>query len=98
MNELEYFDNNAPKHVQGFTRILVTEGVHDYIGAWWPAGHIIGYEHTFVNQASDIATAFFRGGKMKVEPDFADSHNTQQVLDAVLASCSKKAWVKTGCK
>ena len=36
----------------GLPAILVTEPEHPYVGAWWPAGHIIGYEHGFTHQAS----------------------------------------------
>ncbi|MGH9351203.1 MAG: Gfo/Idh/MocA family protein, partial [Terriglobia bacterium] len=48
MNELEFYDSGSPAGEQGFKTISVTEAVHPYVGAWWPPGHIIGYEHTFV--------------------------------------------------
>ena len=71
--------------------ILATEGVHPYISAWWPAGHIIGYENTFVNQAADVLTELAH--KKKHVPDFEDAAKTQAVLDAVLDSAKKHAWV-----
>ena len=39
---------------RGFRRILVTEKVHPYVKAWWPPGHIIGYEHTFTHTVFDL--------------------------------------------
>jgi predicted dehydrogenase len=91
MNELQFFDNTDPKHLQGWRTILATEGVHPYISAWWPAGHIIGYENTFVNQAADVLTELAQ--KKKHMPDFEDAAKTQAVLDAVLDSAKKHAWV-----
>lgn len=49
MNELQFFDNTLPSDEQGFRLIQATEGDHPYAGHFWPVGHIIGYEHTFVN-------------------------------------------------
>jgi predicted dehydrogenase len=92
MNELLFFDRTAPAHLQGFANILVTEPVHPYIKAWWPGGHIVGYEHTFINQAADIVAGIARG--KKVLPDFADGVYNNQVLDAVLASAASGRWVK----
>ncbi|MBZ5565241.1 MAG: Gfo/Idh/MocA family oxidoreductase, partial [Acidobacteriia bacterium] len=53
MNELEFYDRTEPQAEQGFKTILATESVHPYVGAWWPPGHIIGYEHTFVHAVHD---------------------------------------------
>ena len=38
----------------GFRRILVTEATHPYVGAWWPPGHGLGYEHTFTHEVADL--------------------------------------------
>jgi len=95
MNELLFFDATAPRHLQGWTDILATDPQeHPYFYAWWPQGHIIGYEHTFINVAADICRVL--GGK-KPEvplPDFDDALLTQQVLEASLLSARKKAWIK----
>ena len=60
----------------------------------WPAGHIIGYEHSFVNMVADLVNAV--ADRKPVMPDFADALKTQQVLDAVLTSAKERAWVKVG--
>ncbi len=90
MNELEYWSNEDDLEVQGFRTIMVTEGVHPYISAWWPAGHIIGYENTFVNQFAD----FFKCIKdnTKAQPNFYDGLKNTQVLDAVTKSIESKTW------
>jgi predicted dehydrogenase len=92
MNELQFLSAEDPPHLQGFRTILATTpGEHQYYDAWWPPGHIIGYEHTFINQANDFVQAIAQG--QRASPDFADACKTQAVLDAVLESAEKRAWV-----
>ena len=81
MNVLHYFDASEPARVAGFRRIVVTEPEHPYVGAWWPAGHGLGYEHGFVHQAVDLIRAL--GEDRQPEPSFADGLAVQRVLDAV---------------
>lgn len=93
MNELQFFDDTLPKKEQGFRRILVTEPVHPYIHGYWPPGHIIGYEHTFINTVVDMMNHL--AGKLKTfHADFEDGLRCQEVLDAVLVSCKERQWVK----
>ena len=44
----------SPKETQGFHTICVTEGYHPFITNWWPHGHIIGWEHTFVHEINHL--------------------------------------------
>ena len=93
MNELEFFSREDPPHLQGFRTIMATEpGEHPHVEAWWPPGHVLGYEHTFVNQVADLMTAL--GGRSKPKPDFVDGLRNQEVLEAVLQSCKTRRWVK----
>lgn len=92
MNELEFYRGSDPSHIQGFRRIQVGEGDHPYMANWWPAGHIIGYGETFVNQAFDLITAI-RDGKM-VHPDFHDGLVCQMILDAADKSARTRQWEK----
>jgi predicted dehydrogenase len=92
MNRLEYYNAEDPADRRGFRSILVTEPVHPYAGAWWPPGHIIGYEHTFVNAIADFIKGVVVGEK--VEPSFADGLATELVLAAVERSAKTKSWVK----
>jgi predicted dehydrogenase len=95
MNRLKFYDASQPAQTQGFTDILATDASHPYFGAYWPAGHIIGYEHTFINQCADIVKAIESGSPEKLQPDFANAAQTQRVLDAALESSVKRKWVKT---
>ncbi|MFC7709913.1 Gfo/Idh/MocA family protein [Micromonospora lupini] len=84
LNELEFYDATRPTLEQGFNRILVTEGDHPYMSAWWPPGHIIGYEHSFTHQMRDLIEAIATG--TDPAPSFADALQVQLVLDAVTRS------------
>ena len=97
MNRLKYYDATRPSYLQGWTDILATESNHPYFGAYWPAGHIIGYEHTFTNICADILEALGKRDWSKLSPDFADSTQTQRVLEAASKSAKRRQWVKTGC-
>ena len=92
LNELHYYSKDDSATEQGFKKVLVTEGGHPYLNAWWPPGHIIGYEHTFTNAMSD----FFRGLEtgQPVTPDFSEGVQVQAVLDAVEKSAERRKWMK----
>ncbi len=86
LNELEYFDGDAAAGRQGFMRILATESVHPWVRAWWPDGHIIGWEHSFTHQFAQLL-ADIRDGNPST-PSFAEGLATQRVLDAIERSAA----------
>jgi predicted dehydrogenase len=88
LNELEFYDATDDSREAGFRRILVTEPSHPYVGAWWPPGHIIGYEHSFTHEVKDLVEAIAAGADP--EPSFADGLQVQLVLEAVLASAAER--------
>src|SRR5690606_37001970 len=91
LNTLEFYDRTAPDDRQGFTRILVTEPSHPYVSAWWPAGHMLGYEHGFSHQVVDFVTAIAE--RHQPTPPFADGLHVQRVLDAVERSAvAQSVW------
>ena len=92
LNVLRYYDRTAPNEVQGFTRIVVTEPEHPYVAAWWPAGHMLGYEHGFSHQVKDLVEAIADGADP--HPTFAEGLQVQRVLDAVEESSAHDSmWV-----
>ena len=90
MNELEFHDGSEDPETGGFRRILVTEPSHPYVGAWWPPGHILGYEHAFTHQAVDLVRDVADG--RDPVPSFADGLRVQLVLDAVERSAGTGRW------
>lgn len=95
MNELQWYDATLEEKYQGWSTLQVTNGDsgHPYVASWWPPGHVIGYEHGFVNQAADMFNVL--GGQAPVAPlaDFADAYETQRVLAAVEASAQERCAV-----
>ena len=93
LNTLWFYDRTAPGATQGFTRILVTEAQHPYVAAWWPAGHMLGYEHGFSHQVVDLVTAIAEGSDP--HPSFAEGLSVQRVLAAVEESSDNgSGWVR----
>jgi predicted dehydrogenase len=94
MNRLKFYNGDDPKDRRGFRDILVTErdGVQPYVGHWWPPGHGIGYEHTFIHTVADFVNACVEG--KPVHPTFEDGLKNQRVLAAVEESSQKGKWVK----
>jgi predicted dehydrogenase len=93
LNELEYYSSEDEGSVQGFHQILATDPAHHpYIKGWWPPGHVIGYEHTFVHTVYDFLEAVASG--KRVRPDFEDGLRNQAVLEAIERAAHTRRWVK----
>jgi predicted dehydrogenase len=91
LNELEVYLTGDDAPVQGFHDVMVTDGSHPYVGNWWPAGHIIGYEHTFVHTVYDLLEAV-ASNKLPT-PNFTDGVQNQKVLAAMEKAAATKKWV-----
>jgi predicted dehydrogenase len=93
LNSVRFYDRTAPADRQGFRKILVTEAEHPYVSAWWPAGHMLGYEHGFSHQVKDLVEGIVAG--TDPHPSFADGLGVQRVLDAVeRSSDNDSAWTR----
>jgi predicted dehydrogenase len=88
LNELNVFwKDDEPKTTQGFHNVLVTESYHPYWENWWPHGHIIGWEHSFVHEFDH----FFRSivNNTDVSPygaNFVDGYRNAVICDAIVES------------
>jgi predicted dehydrogenase len=92
MNVLEFYNSADPSGQQGFRKILATESVHPFVGAWWPPGHVLGYEHTFVHAVYELMNAINK--KTTIMPDFRDGARCVAVLEAVERSAADQRWVE----
>ena len=88
MNELEFLDATVPGPEQGFSTLPATDAAFPYMYAWWPSGHIIGYEHTFVNAFRDFLFAV--DGKETIKPNFSDGAEIIRILTAIQKSSDEK--------
>ena len=91
MNELQVYFEDEPSEAFGFRTVLVTEPEHPYMEGWWPPGHIIGYEHTFVHTVKDLLVGIKTGNRPG--PTFEDGYRCQAVLDAVERSLVDRGWI-----
>jgi len=92
LNELEYYSTKDHGPEQGFRTIILTESKHPYIDRWWPPGHIIGWEHTFIHEIGDMLLAIENGEN--VHADFYDGMRCQQVIDAAIKSNETRKWIE----
>ena len=90
LNELQVYDHGATADRRGFRTILVTEESHPWLAAWWPPGHMLGWEHTFTHQANDFLAAVVQGARP--EPGFGEGLRVQAVLEAVQQSAVERRW------
>ena len=82
LNELQYSEGNA-----GFRDILVSEADHPFWEHWWPQGHIIGWEHTFVHEIHHLLTAIRDDGDVAPHgATFEDGYRAAEVCDAIVRS------------
>ncbi len=91
LNHLQFFDGSIPAHLRGLSDVSVTHAGHPYVENFWPPGHIIGYEHTFIATLADFLMALATGEPF--HPDFDDAFAVQRVLDCVEQSSSLSRWV-----
>lgn len=89
MNELEFYSADDPPGERGFRTILATDPSHDYVGNWWPPGHIIGYEHAFAHACADFLDA--AASRSPIAPDFRDGVECMRVLEAASRSAKSGA-------
>jgi predicted dehydrogenase len=90
-NHLEFFDASGSPESQGVSRILVTNPDHPYVRHFWPPGHVIGYEHTFIATLADFLNALATDQPFRA--NFQDALEVQRILTAVEESSKRRAWL-----
>jgi predicted dehydrogenase len=95
MNELQTFwVGEEPKETQGFHKVLISEAYHPWWENWWPHGHIIGWEHSFVHELAHLLDCIVKDND--VAPwgaTFVDGYRAAVVCDAILESADKRQHV-----
>jgi predicted dehydrogenase len=95
MNELQvYWVGEEPKETQGFRNVLITEGYHPWWENWWPHGHIIGWEHTFVHELTHLLDCIVNDGDVApYGATFEDGYRAAVICDAILESAASRKQV-----
>lgn len=94
MNNLEVYMKDQDKNVQGFTKVIVSESYHPFWKNWWPQGHIIGWEHTFVHELNHFFDCLVN--KTSIAPygaDFEDGYRNAVICDAIAQSAKERKQV-----
>jgi predicted dehydrogenase len=89
LNELavHLVDSRPGQRAQGFRQVLVSEAYHPFWEWWWPHGHIIGWEHTFVHELQHFLHAIATDGEVRpYGADFEDGYRAAEVCDAIVRS------------
>jgi predicted dehydrogenase len=89
LNELQvhYRDSSPGKLAQGFRTVLVSEADHPFWEHWWPQGHMIGWEHTFVHEIHHFLTAIREDTEIAPHgATFEDGYRAAEICDAMLRS------------
>jgi predicted dehydrogenase len=94
LNELDVYSKKDQDDRMGFRNILVTESVHPFIEHWWPHGHIIGWEHTFVHEIHHLIDCIVNDKPVApMGATFYDGLKCQEILSAIEESSEKGKWV-----
>ena len=89
LNELDVYWADGRKEKHGFTNVLISEGYHPYWENWWPAGHMIGWEHTFIHEIHHFLDAIVND--KDVAPygaTFVDGYRNNVITDAIVESAN----------
>lgn len=92
LNELDVFwKDTEPKETQGFTNVLISESYHPFWENWWPQGHMIGWEHTFVHEITHMLDCIVNDKPVSpLAADFVDGYKNAVICDAILESAEKE--------
>jgi predicted dehydrogenase len=86
LNELQVFRADGDR-ARGFKTVLVSEANHPFWPWWWPPGHIIGWEHTFVHEVHHLLTAIAEDGEVGPHgATFQDGYRAAEICDAFVRS------------
>ncbi len=88
MNEIDVYLEEGPRSLRGWRTVSVTEpGSHPWASQWWGAGHVLGYEATFVHLFAEFLS------QAQSTPSFADGLRCQRVLSALAVAAREQRWV-----
>ncbi len=95
LNELNVFwKGESPEATQGFHNVLVSEAHHPYWENWWPQGHMIGWEHSFVHEFHHFFDAIVNDGEVApYGADFVDGYRNAVICDAIMESAETRRHV-----
>jgi predicted dehydrogenase len=68
----------------GFRDIVVTQPDHPFLAQWWPPGHVLGWEHSFVHQWRDFLSAVVEDRAVpERQASFEDGYRAAILCEAI---------------
>lgn len=88
LNELDVFwKDEQPRETRGFHNVLISESFHPFWENWWPQGHMIGWEHTFVHEIAHLLDAIVNNKEIApYGATFDDGYKNAVICDAIAQS------------
>lgn len=74
---------------RGFELLLITDESDPYLKAWWPPGHVLGWEHAVVHENYEFLRAVSTGLAPDILPSFEDGLAVQRTIDAFIKSAEQ---------
>lgn len=95
MNELDVFwKDDQPRETQGFHNVLISESYHPFWENWWPHGHMIGWEHTFIHEIAHLLDAIVNNKSIApYGATFEDGYKNAVICDAIQQSAESNRLV-----
>jgi predicted dehydrogenase len=86
LNELLLFRADGDR-ARGFKTVVVSEADQPFGSWWWPPGHVIGWEHSFVHEIHHFLTAIAEDGDVApYGATFEDGYRAAETCDAMARS------------
>jgi predicted dehydrogenase len=90
LNELEVCAGS-----DGFADRLITSPSDPFMRYWWPSGHIIGWEHTFVHEFAHLLECIANGNDVApYAANFEDGYRASVVCDAIADAARERTHVR----
>jgi len=88
LNELDVFwKDEQPRETRGFHNVLISESFHPFWENWWPQGHMIGWEHTFIHEIAHLLDAIVNNKEIApYGATFDDGYKNAVICDAIAQS------------
>jgi len=93
LNELHICDVRNGRG-NGFRTLSVTESDHPFCEAWWPHGHVLGWEHAHIHELYHMLDAI--ANRKEIGPygaTFEDGYKCAVICDAILDSAKSGSQV-----
>ncbi|HLA17060.1 MAG TPA: Gfo/Idh/MocA family oxidoreductase [Candidatus Limnocylindrales bacterium] len=85
-----FYSADEADRTGGFRDILVSQPDHPFMDLWWPPGHTVGWEHSFVHEWRDFLSAIIDVRPISPEQaSFEDGYEASLVCDAIALSSSE---------